>query len=273
MKRPLPRNEGDNDRGAARLRPRGAWRCPAASPPAKRPLPRNEGNDRGAARLRPRGAWRCHAASPPRSDHCPAMKGMIGAQRGCARVGRGERKEATSAGRPTTVHLIVAPCASAACAAHPSRLLPLASHPSCRALHTPCASPLLPRAAHPLRLSPHAARCTPLAPLPSCRAPRTPRASPLMPRAAHPLRLSPLAARRAPLAPLPSCRAPRTPCASPPPPVRAQRRCALRRRTPLTSHAPRLIPSRRAPRPAPTRSPTHRRGSPRDRRRRPSAPG
>ena len=207
------------------------------------------GAQRGCARVG-------RGAAPPRrlrrSDHCPAMKGMIGAQRGCARVGRGERKEATSAGRPTTVHLIVAPCAS------------------CRALHTPCASPLLPRAAHPLRLSPHAARCTPLAPLPSCRALRTPCASPLLPRAAHPLRLSPLAARRAPLAPLPSCRAPR---ASPPPPVRAQRRCALRRRTLLTSHAPRLIPSRRAPRPAPTRSPTHRRGSPRDRRRRPSAPG
>ena len=107
------------------------------------------------------------------SDHCPAMKGMIGAQRGCARVGRGERKEATSAGRPTTVHLIVAPCASAACAAHPSRLLPLASHPSC----------LTPRA--------------PFASHPSCRAPLTPRRHPLYGRSVA----APYVAAR--LAPLP----------------------------------------------------------------------
>ena len=74
------------------------------------------------------------------------MKGMIGAQRGCARVGRGERKEATSAGRPATLHLIVAPLAS-----RRAPLLPLASR----------RAPLLPRtplAARPSRLA--ATPCT-----------------------------------------------------------------------------------------------------------------
>jgi len=94
------------------------------------------------------------------------MKGMIGAQRGCARVGRGERKEATSAGRPATLHLIVAPLAS-----RRAPLLPLASR---RAPLAPRRHPLYGRSVAapyvaarrsphmPLASSPRAARLAPL---------------------------------------------------------------------------------------------------------------
>jgi hypothetical protein len=108
------------------------------------------------------------------------MKGIKTAQR---RQARGTRREEGGNQRRTPCHPAPGCCAS------------------CRALRTPCASPLMPRAAHPLRLSPLAARRAPLAPRRhplygrSVAAPYVAaRRSPHMPLAS-----SPRAARLAPL--------------------------------------------------------------------------